>query len=163
MGRIIQLSISPGGVPKYPVSEAFISPLGLAGDGHNHPNIHGGIEKAVLILCAESTADLIGRGFPLFHGALGENITVEGLDRTMLRSGQRYRAGAAVIELTRLRAPCATLDVYGPELQFELFDKACKAGNPSSPRWARGGFYARVVNTGAVRVGDPIELLDQAV
>ncbi len=189
-GRILQVSISPGGVPKRAISEAFVTPLGLEGDGHNHPNIHGGPDKAVLLICAEAVDDLVARGYPLFYGALGENLTTRGIDRRLLRAGQRFRVGGAVLELVKPRAPCATLDVYslnraqrsraergftllaspwrkrrgavryGETLGAALYDRSCKAGDHSSPRWAMGGFYARVVETGLVRAGDPIALID---
>jgi MOSC domain-containing protein YiiM len=159
-GRIEQVNVSPGGVPKRPVGEAFVTPLGLDGDGHAHPRIHGGPDKALLLICAEVVDDLVAQGYPLFYGALGENLTTRGLDRRLLRDGQRFRAGGAVLELVKLRAPCATLDVYGATLGAELYDKACKSGDYSSPRWAMGGYYARVVETGVVRPGDPIALID---
>lgn len=69
-----------------------------------------------------------------------------------------------MIEITRLRVPCATLDIYNgpglPRIQDVLYDKQVKAGDPTSPRWGRGGFYARVVDDGLVRTGDRITLLD---
>ena len=45
--------------------------------------------------------ELTSEGYPLFFGALGENITTRGLDRRTLRAGQRYRLGTEVtVELT---------------------------------------------------------------
>jgi MOSC domain-containing protein YiiM len=98
----------------------------------------------------------VAQGFPLFHGALGENITTRGLDRRSLRVGQRYRAGEVVFEISKRRAPCRTLNVYGPAIQAALFDAQVNAGDPASPRWGLSGFYASVVLTGAIRVGDAI-------
>ena len=48
-------------------------------------------------------------------------------------------------------------------IQKAVYDAQVKAGDPSSPRWALAGFYASVVQTGIVRRGDPISLLDQMV
>ena len=101
-GRIVQLNISPGGIPKRPVPEAEIHPLGLAGDGHAHPNVHGGTRKAVLLIAAEVVDELAARGYPVFYGALGENLTTRGIDVHRLRIGDQVRAGSAVLEITTL-------------------------------------------------------------
>jgi len=165
-GEIIQVNISPGGVPKRAVPQAFIGPLGLEGDGHAHPDIHGGPLKAVLAVSAEAVDALIAGGFPLFYGALGENLTVRGIEARWLRSGQRWRAGQAVIELTTLRAPCSSLAAYDlPDrtLRSAIWDDSLKAGNTASPLWGLGGFYASVVQPGEVRPGDRFALLEQAV
>ena len=165
-GEIIQVNISSGGVPKRAIPRAFIGPLGLAGDGHAHPDIHGGPRKAVLVVSAEGVDALIANGFPLFYGALGENLTVRGIEARWLRSGQRWRAGQAFIELTTLRVPCSSLAVYDlPDrtVRSAIWDDSLKAGNTASPLWGLAGFYASVVQPGEVRPGDPFALLEQAV
>src|SRR5689334_14374384 len=86
-GAIVQVNISLGGLPKRAISEAFINPLGLEGDRHAHPHIHGGERKAVLLIAAEVVDDLTARGYPLFYGALGENLTTRGLNIRDLRIG----------------------------------------------------------------------------
>src|SRR5947207_2957939 len=69
-GTIVQVSVSGGGVPKLPVPSASIGPLGLDGDSHAHPQIHGGPDKAVLLVTLEGIHELIERGYSLFPGAL---------------------------------------------------------------------------------------------
>ncbi|HLJ13333.1 MAG TPA: MOSC domain-containing protein [Bryobacteraceae bacterium] len=162
-GSILQINISRGGVPKRPISQGNVTPLGLAGDSHAHPEIHGGPQKALLILCAEAIDALVAEGFPLFYGALGENLTIRGLDRRQLRVGQRFRAGEVFLELTKVRTPCAALNVYGTAIGDAIYDEAVKAGNPVSPRWGMSGFYASIVRPGVVRQNDIIALVDQAV
>ncbi|HZT33178.1 MAG TPA: MOSC domain-containing protein [Bryobacteraceae bacterium] len=157
-GAIVQINISPGGIPKRPIPEGFLTPLGIQGDACNHPAIHGGPEKAILLLAAETVEELIARGYPLFFGALGENLTTRGLDRRQWRVGQQFRAGGASLELTRIRVPCATLDVYGPSLKEELYDLRVKEGDVASPRWGMSGFYARVLRPGPIRRDDIISL-----
>jgi MOSC domain-containing protein YiiM len=153
---ILQINISRGGVPKRPVPEVMITPLGLEGDSWAHPEIHGGPRQAVLLITAETIDELAGRGYPVYPGALGENLTTRGLDRRQLRLGQRLRAGDALLELTKVRVPCDTLDVYGVTLGREIYDKLVKAGDPASPRWGMSGFYAAVIEPGRVRVDDII-------
>jgi MOSC domain-containing protein YiiM len=157
-GRIVQISMSAGGVPKRPVSRARITSLGLEGDLHAHPHIHGGPEKAVLLIAAEAVEALRGAGWPVYYGALGENLTTLGLDFRLLRVGQQLRAGTSTLEISRLRTPCSTLDVYGPGIQKEIYDAAVKSGDASSPRWGLAGFYARVLEPGEVFVQDIISL-----
>ncbi len=158
-GAIVQVSVSPGGLPKRAVAGAFLTPLGFEGDAHAHPAIHGGTEKAVLILAAETIDELAARGYPVYPGALGENLTVRGLDPRWWRPGQQYRAGMAVIELTTVRTPCRSLDIYGTQLKQEIYDARVKAGDTNSPRWAMSGFYARVLAPGTVRTDDIISLM----
>ena len=162
-GSIIQINISPGGVPKRPVAEAFVTPEGILGDVCAHPAIHGGPNQAILIITSEGTDELIAQGYPLFHGALGENLTTHGLDRRQMRVGQRFRAGEVFLEITKLRGPCTTLHVYGPDIQKAVYDLQVKAGDASTPRWGLGGFYARILKTGAIRQHDIIALVDQVV
>src|SRR6266849_5402366 len=158
---VVQINISKGGVPKVAVPSGRITSLGVEGDLHAHPQIHGGPDKAVLIVTAEGIEELTAAGFPLFFGALGENITTRGLDRRSVRIGQRYRIGDVVLEIVKVRAPCETLSVYGHAIQKAVYDSNVKAGDASSPRWGLSGFYASVVQSGTIRTGDPILLLDQ--
>ncbi len=158
-GQIIQVNISPGGVPKRPIPAAEITPLGLVGDSHAHPSIHGGPLQAVLIVSAEVVDELRNQGFPVFYGALGENLTVRGLDIRRIRIGDQVRAGDAILEITKPRGPCTTLDIYGPGIQSAIYDKQVKARDPSSPRWGMSGFYASVITPGAVRTDDIITVV----
>ena len=162
-GKILQINVSPGGIPKLPISEARVTQTGVTGDAWAHPNIHGGPNQALLLVCSEALEELRAKGFALYPGALGENLTISGIDRRQMRAGQRYRAGETLIELTKVRAPCKTLDVLGEGIQSEIYDKLVKAGDPSSPRWALSGFYAAVRRPGAIRPHDIIALVDQAV
>jgi len=158
-GTIVQINISRGGLPKRPIAGGMLTPLGLAGDACAHPQIHGGPHQAVLLLAAETIDGLRSRGYPVFYGALGENLTTRGLDPRQLRIGQQWRAGAAILEITKARGPCGALDVYGPAIKQEICDTHVQAGDPSSPRWGMSGFYARVMQPGPVRVNDPVMLL----
>ena len=155
-GTIIQINVSQGGLPKRAIAQGRIGPEGLEGDAQAHPQIHGGPRKAVLLIAAEVVDDLAARGYPVFYGALGENLTIRGLDVRGLRIGDRLRAGGATLDITRIRVPCGALDVYGESLKNDLCDARVKAGDHGSPRWGRSGFYASVVEAGEVALGDII-------
>ena len=102
--------------------------------------------------------ELTARGYPLFYGALGENLTTRGLNVRDLRIGDRIRAGGALLEITQPRGPCDALDVYGPSSGREIYDRRVKARDHTSPRWGMSGFYAAVLEPGPVGPGDIIGL-----
>src|SRR6266567_8654494 len=103
--HIVQISLSPGGIPKRAVAEGVVTTSGIVGDSWAHPDIHGGPNQALLLITSEGIDELIAQGFALFPGALGENLTTLGLDRRRMRAGQRYRAGEVFLEITKRRAP----------------------------------------------------------
>jgi MOSC domain-containing protein YiiM len=159
-GTILQVSVSPGGVPKHAIPAGTLTRTGLEGDRHAHPDIHGGERQAVLLITAEGIEELAARGYPLTFGSLGENLTTSGIDRRAFRAGQRWHIGAeVVIEITKRRAPCQTLNVYGPGIQPAIFDALAGNGDPSSPKWGLSGFYASVVQPGVIRPSDEIVLV----
>ncbi len=150
-------------MPKLPLAEALVTPLGIDGDLHRHPEIHGGLRKALLWITSEGIEELTAAGLPLYAGALGENLTTRGIDRRIWRAGQRWRIGETVIELTKMREPCSQIMIYGQNIGLAVYDQNVKAGDPASPRWGLSGFYAAVVQPGSIRVGDRVELLKQAL
>lgn len=165
-GTIVQINTSRGGIPKLPIGEGYLAKTGVDGDQWAHPKIHGGPRQAVLLIAAEVLEELRQAGYPVYPGALGENLTVQGLDRRAWRIGQRFEAGEALIELTKLRAPCETLNVFngnGRSIQKAIYDSETKAGNPTSELWGKSGFYASVVKEGRIVPGDTITLVDHDV
>ena len=78
-------------------------------------------------------------------GAIRENITIEGDDVQNWPIGQRVRVGEAEFEVTMVCDPCHRMDELRQGLREELDDKR--------------GMLARVVESGEVAVGDPVELL----
>jgi len=159
-GTILQVSVSRGGIPKRAIPAGILTPIGLEGDHHAHPDIHGGARQAVLLITAEGIEELAAHGYPLTYGSLGENLTTSGIDRRDFRAGQRWQIGTeVVIEITKRRAPCQALNVYGPGIQPAIFDALAGNGDPSSPKWGLSGFYASVVQPGAIRPNDEIVLV----
>jgi MOSC domain-containing protein YiiM len=159
-GTIVQVNVSRGGIPKRAIASGELTEAGIAGDAWRFP-FHGGTLKAVLLITVEGLDEVIAQGFALFPGALGENLTTRGIDRHALRLGQQLRVGHGVIELTRIRTPCSTLEVYGSGIQAAIYDARVLAGDASSPRWGLSGFYASVIQPSVVRAGDTITLLEE--
>ena len=108
-GRIVQINVSPGGVPKLPVPRVRVTALGLEGDGHRSEH-HGGAERALCLFALERLEALRAEGHPVVPGGLGENLTVAGLDWAAVGPGDRFRLGdGVVIEVTRFTNPCLYL------------------------------------------------------
>jgi len=143
------------------VSGGFITPLGIEGDRQAHPGIHGGPRQAILLVAAEVVEGLRRRGFPVDFGSLGENLTTRGIEVRNLRIGDRLRAGGALLEITKPRGPCSQLDIYGPAIKDEIYDKRVKERDYRSPRWGMSGFYLSVLDPGPVSAGDIIAVVAQ--
>lgn len=151
-GRIVQLSVSNGGVPKHAVETARVTPLGLEGDAHRNHEHHGGPERAVCLFAMEAILDLQAEGHPLVPGALGENVTIEGLDWSAVQPGTRLRLGDEVLlEITRYTTPCLNIR---PAFRDGDYSRVSQKRHPGRSR-----VYARVVATGTVRRGDPARLV----
>jgi MOSC domain-containing protein YiiM len=151
-GRIVQLSISPGGVPKRAVAQARVGAEGLEGDGHRDAEHHGGPERAVCLYAMEAIRGLQAEGHAISPGAVGENVTVEGLAWDEVVPGARLRLGDEVrLEVTRYTSPCANIMPV-----FRDGDYA-RVSQKRHPGWSR--VYARVLAGGLLHPGDPVRLL----
>jgi MOSC domain-containing protein YiiM len=135
------------GIFKLPATGAVtVDGRGLDGDHVMDPANHGGADQAVYLYGLEDYAwwsRELGR--PLEPGTFGENLTLSGRSPSSLRIGDRVRTGSVLLEVTAPRIPCGKL--------------AARLGDPSFPRRfigsRRPGAYARVLEPGSVRVGDP--------
>lgn len=144
---------------------ALVPGLGVLGDAHagatvkhrsrvrrdpTQPNL-----RQVHLIHAELFDELVERGFAVFAGDLGENITTRGIDLLALSTGTRLRLGADVlVEVTGLRNPCSQLDKFQPGLMQAVLDRD-EAGHLVR----KAGVMGVVLQGGEVRPGDPIEVL----
>jgi MOSC domain-containing protein YiiM len=154
LGRVLQVSVSRGGVPKWPIERAWVGRLGLEGDGHNEPEpLHGGPDQAVCIYTIESIARVLADGHDAFPGAYGENLTLQGIELRKLQDGDRLSIGEGglLIEITAFANPCQTIAHY-----FEGRHIA-RISAKTHPEDARR--YARVLAEGPVAVGDRVEVV----
>jgi MOSC domain-containing protein YiiM len=150
-GFVHQISISRGGIPKREICEATVTLAGIEGDSFAHPRIHGGLEQAILLISLEVIESLEHQGYPVFPGALGENLTTTGIDMRNIRRGDQFHVGEVELEITKPREPCGTLYRIKPGIQKDLYDLTVGA-----PNWGRGGFYAKVLRPGTIVKGDII-------
>jgi MOSC domain-containing protein YiiM len=137
------------GIDKRPVERAFVGRLGLSGDTVADTVHHGGPDQAVYLYSREDYSWWEGElGASLAPGTFGENLTIPSLG-CRSRVGDRLRIGQSLLELTAPRVPCAVFaDRMGDPAWVKRF---AVAGRP--------GAYARVLEEGDVRSGDPVELI----
>jgi MOSC domain-containing protein YiiM len=133
------------GIRKSPVERGHVGTLGLAGDVVADVENHGGLDQAIYLYSSEDYAwwaqELGGAPAP---GTFGENLTLSSFGAETVRIGDRYRVGAALLEVTAPRIPCSVF--------------ATRMGEPDwVKRFAaarRPGLYVRVLEPGEVAVGD---------
>ncbi|MBA2557690.1 MAG: MOSC domain-containing protein [Chloroflexi bacterium] len=151
-GRVAQVSVSSGGVPKLPVERAWVGRLGLGGDGHDDRGHHGGPHRAVCLFSLEAIRRVQADGHPIAPGTAGENLTTEGIELSSLPLGTRLRMGGQlVLEIASPTSPCRTIRHSFSDGRF------ARISFMTHPRDSR--MYARVLIEGEVRPGDPIRVL----
>jgi MOSC domain-containing protein YiiM len=135
---VVSLQVCPGRrQPMQPVASVrAVENAGLEGDLHARPDS----KRQVLFIEAE-TLDKLG----LEIGQVKENVTTRGIALMALSEGARLRVGEAVFEITQPCQPCTRMEELRPGLQQTLEGQR--------------GMLARVVQGGALRVGDAIQLL----
>lgn len=141
------------GIFKAPVEgPRWIGALGVEGDEQADRRHHGGVNKAVYAYPVEHYPfwrDRLGADLPF--GAMGENLTTEGLLEDSLCIGDRVRIGAAVLQVSQGRVPCYKLEArHGrPGLVREFLEAE------------RPGVYFRVLEEGVVSAGDTAEVIER--
>lgn len=154
-GRVVQISVSPGGVPKTPVPSAEVTAAGVEGDGHRNLEHHGGPDRAVCLFSLEQIRALQAEGHTASPGALGENITLEGIDWARVMPGSRLQLGGdLLLEITRYTSPCINIK---PVFSHGDYSRVSEKRHPG---WSR--VYARVLVPGRVQVGDVARLLSSS-
>jgi MOSC domain-containing protein YiiM len=150
-GRITGLQRSGGGVPKLPVDHVHVNHDGMEGDRQRNLKHHGGPERALCLYSQELIDDLAMEGHPIVPGAVGENVTISGLDWREVQPGARIRLGAVTGVVTAFAIPCNTIR------EAFLDERSVRISEKVHPGWSR--VYLRVEQPGEIAVGDPVEIL----
>lgn len=151
-GHIHQLNRSGGGVPKLPVAEAELTAAGLAGDRQRQTKFHGGPMRALSLYSLEVIERLRAEGHPVSPGSTGENVTVAGLDWSLIGPGTRLALGdEVVVEITSYANPCGTIRASFVEGRFKRISQKV---NPGDSR-----LYARVIRAGRLATGQPVRVV----
>lgn len=143
------------GIYKTPVSGPVqLALLGFTGDAVVDSKNHGGPDQAVYVytdLDYAFWATELGRS--LDPGTFGENLTISDLESAHLHIGDILRVGEVLLQVTAPRIPCSTLAARMGDTSFVKRFRAAE----------RPGVYCRVMQTGQVKAGDPVELIPYQV
>lgn len=151
-GHVHSINVSLGGVPKLPVAAVRVGIGGLSGDAQRDLRHHGGPDRAVCLWSLQVIEALRREGHPVEVGSTGENLTVSGLAWERLGPGSRLRVGEHVLlEITGYATPCRT--IWG-SFRFRRYGRISQKKHPGQSR-----LYARVLEAGEVRQGDPVVVL----
>jgi MOSC domain-containing protein YiiM len=133
-------------ISKQPVlSPAEVTLRGLVGDKANLP-IHGGPDAALCIhLSSHYDFWNAHLGVALRPGAVGENLTVADLAEDDVSVGDIVRIGSVLAQVSGPRVPCTNQARYVGRKDWVKL----------TIRENRTGFYMRVLEPGALSVGDP--------
>ncbi len=143
-GRIAWIGVRPVRRTSVVAVDAVeaIADQGLAGDHYAHDG-----NRQVTLIQAEhlpAVAALAGRD-AVDPAWLRRNIAVAGVNLLALK-GRRFRIGGAVFEATGPCDPCSRME------------EALGPGGLNAMR-GHGGITARVVESGAIRVGDAVQAI----
>jgi MOSC domain-containing protein YiiM len=144
------------GIHKQPrAGPVAVGRLGLEGDEQADRKLHGGLNKAVYAYPIEhypfwqAQRRQAHKDSALGYGALGENLTMQGLLENAVWIGDRLAVGALLLEVSEARTPCFKLNVkMGLRHAARLMDQS-----------GATGFYLRVLQPGTVTAGDAFRLL----
>lgn len=149
--HVHQINLSNGGVPKRPVFEAKVNERGLDGDRQRNLKVHGGPDRAVCLFSLELIERLQDEGHPIDPGSSGENLTLAGVDWSIMQPGVRLTIGPDVeLEVTSYTAPCSHNARW---FRDEDYSRISQKKNPG---WSR--VYAKVLRGGLVRPGDEVRI-----
>jgi MOSC domain-containing protein YiiM len=140
----------------------LVAGIGVEGDAHAGPTVRHRSRvrrnpsqpnlRQIHLIHGELHDELLGRGFDVGAGDLGENVTTRGVDLLALPTGTVLRLGReADVELTGLRNPCVQLDRFADGLLGAVLDR-----DADGELVRKAGVMAIVRAGGSVRVGDPI-------
>jgi MOSC domain-containing protein YiiM len=132
------------------VGRVAVRGVNVDGDEQGDRKVHGGVDKALYAYAAEDYdwwAEQLGRG--LGPGTFGDNLTTRGLEVSAAVVGERWRAGATLLEVAHPRIPCFKLGIRIGSQRFPR--RFAAAGRP--------GAYLRILAEGEVAAGDPVEVV----
>jgi MOSC domain-containing protein YiiM len=147
-GRLVQINVSDGGVPKGPVGRAALRIGGVEGDRQRDRNHHGRPFQAVCLWSADVIDELSGAGHPIGPGCAGENLTLRAMNRGSLRPGALVRVGEALVELSFPGVPCHNQTQWFSDGDFS------RIAHEVNPHWAR--WYGWVREPGEAHAGDRV-------
>jgi len=152
-GRIIQINVSQGGVPKTSIPTARVTSDGIEGDRQKNLKYHGGPDRALCLWSLEVIQTLQQEGHPITPGSAGENLTLTGLAWPNLCPGTQLQLGSTLqVEITDYAAPCRQNMKWFADRKFS---RISQKHHPGSSR-----LYGRVLTEGTIAPGDQVWVLE---
>ena len=141
-GMLLHVCISSKkGIAKHEIPSAkLLRDYGMESDAHA-----GKWHRQVSLLAHTDIEFMRAKGLSLKPGAFGENLVIDGVSTDELGVGSQLRVGPVLLELTQVGKVCHTrCAIY------------YTAGDCIMPRT---GLFARVVDSGEVTAGMPVEIV----
>ncbi len=149
-GRVHSINVSDGGVPKRTRSSAWVDANGIEGDRQRDLRFHGGPNRAVALYSLDLMQILQDEGHPIEPGTIGENVTLAGIDWSLMVPGARVQVGEVELELTAYAHPCRKIaGSFSDEDSTRVSQKV-------HPGWSR--LYAKVLHEGRIATGDSVSI-----
>lgn len=150
--HIFQVNISDGGVPKRSIARGEVTREGLSGDRQRNRRLHGGPRRALCLFPLEVILMLQQQGHPIYPGAIGENVTIAGLDWQDVAPGVTLQLGEEVrVRVTDYAHPCSNIvDAFA---DGNINNVSAK----KTPQHAR--IYVEVLQEGVIQPGNRVILL----
>lgn len=140
------------GYYKKPVNTIFLGKKGVKNDSVIDREHHGGEDKACYLF-GFNNYNYWKEQYPNMDfdfGMFGENITIEQLDESVLKIGDTFEIGKAIIQITQPRQPCYKMGVkFNDPKIVNLFRSS------HTP-----GIYARVIKEGNVAENTVMKLIN---
>ena len=141
MGKVVGVCMSQRRTdPKKNVGRGFLQwGFGLVGDSH------AGTKKEVSLLAIESIQKLCQEtGLSAGPGSFAENITTEGFDLVSVEIGSTLQIGEAKVEVIQIGKDLSQAHTYTYQ-GYSILPKE--------------GVFCKVIESGEVKIGDPIEII----
>jgi MOSC domain-containing protein YiiM len=143
MAKIIAVCSSPKkGTKKQNIGDGVLQQdYGLVGDAHADCYTH----RQVSLLSIDSIDKMRSLGLDVHAGDFAENLTTEGIDLVSLPVSTRLSVGNSIIlEVTQIGKECHT--------KCAIYRQIGKCVMPEE------GVFAKVIQGGNVKVGDPLQM-----
>jgi MOSC domain-containing protein YiiM len=147
-GRVHAINVSDGGIPKTSRNSAWVDAEGVEGDRQRNLTFHGGPNRAVSLYSLDRIRALQAEGHPIAPGTIGENLTIEGVDWSLMVPGVRVQVGEVELELTAYATPCRNI---APSFSD---GNSARVAQKRHPGWSR--VYAKVLHEGRIVPGDSV-------
>jgi MOSC domain-containing protein YiiM len=136
---------------KLPVSGPIaVRGVNLAGDDQADRRFHGGPDKAVYAYSLDDYRFWRDEfGLSVEAGLFGENLTIDGLDLSGARIGERWQIGSVLLEVSQPRIPCFKLAMRTQDAAFPRRFAAAE----------RPGAYLRILREGTLQSGDAVTVV----